>query len=72
MNPPGKMRQNPPYICLPKLKPPLKMKGNPGHIEDIYAIIYIRYMAYIYYGVDKDVSGNSLFLDMRIIFQAKK
>ena len=31
------------------------MKGNPGHIEDIYAIIYIRYMAYIYYGVDKDV-----------------
>ena len=48
------------------------MKGNPGHIEDIYAIIYIRYMAYIYYGVDKDVSGNSLFLDMRINFQAKK
>ena len=43
MNPPGKMRQNPPYICLPKLKPPLKMKGNPGHIEDIYAIKYIRH-----------------------------
>ncbi|MBK9379046.1 MAG: hypothetical protein IPM86_12800 [Saprospiraceae bacterium] len=56
MNPPGKMRQNPPYICLPKLKPPLKMKGNPGHIEDIYAIKYIRHMAYIFYGVDKDVA----------------
>jgi len=49
------MGQNPPYICLPKLKPPLKMKGNPGHIEDIYAIKYIRHMAYIFYGVDKDV-----------------
>jgi hypothetical protein len=52
------MGQNPPYICLPKLKPPLKMKGNPGHIEDIYAIKYIRHMAYIFYGVDKDVGSN--------------
>ncbi|MBK8153766.1 MAG: hypothetical protein IPK61_12450 [Saprospiraceae bacterium] len=32
------------------------MKRNPGHIEDIYAIKYIRHMAYIFYGVDKDVS----------------
>ncbi|MBK7339565.1 MAG: hypothetical protein IPQ10_08100 [Saprospiraceae bacterium] len=39
LNPPGKMRQNPPYICLLKLKPPLKMKGNPYHIEDIYAFM---------------------------------
>ncbi|MBK7796342.1 MAG: hypothetical protein IPJ64_08255 [Saprospiraceae bacterium] len=59
LNPPGKMRQNPPYICLPKLKPPLKMKGNPGHIEDIYAIKYIRHMAYIFYGVDKDVGVHA-------------
>jgi len=28
MNPPGKMRQNPPYICLPKLKPPLNIKNK--------------------------------------------
>ncbi|MBK7339688.1 MAG: hypothetical protein IPQ10_08740 [Saprospiraceae bacterium] len=60
LNPPGKMGQNPPYICLPKLKPPLKMKGNPGHIEDIYAIKYIRHMAYIFYGVDKDVVRHSM------------
>ncbi|MBK7339876.1 MAG: hypothetical protein IPQ10_04725 [Saprospiraceae bacterium] len=29
LNTPGKMRQNPPYICLPKLKPPLNIKSKP-------------------------------------------
>ena len=29
------------------------MKGNPSHIEDIYAIKYLRH-----YGVNKDVSCN--------------
>ena len=62
LNPPGKMGQNPPYICFLKLKPPLNMESKPfTHSR------YIRHKIYTPYGVYKDVMGHNKTLQIKWI-----